>query len=245
MSHTQTAGPAAQAPATAVYALIDPRSDQLRYIGKALDVGQRDRNHFNQGKYERSRKGAWIRELRAAGLRPDLIVIEECTPDESATREKYWIARARWRGIPLLNMKHGGQGRLNTSEETRARISASNKGKGHGPEWRANHAAFMRGRKQSAETRAKKGRSLMKNHNARKWNYTAIFPDGKREEITSIGVFCKEHGIGPGSIHCIAASGKGQTRNGLRFVRAEHRKCSPFPRRVSSRRSWALMTPKR
>jgi len=188
MPHAQTAGPASQAPTAAVYALIDPRSHQPRYIGKALDVRQRDRNHFNQSKYGHSAKDEWVRGLRADGLRPDLIVIEECTPAESAAREKYWIARARWRGIPLLNMKHGGQGRLNTSEETRARISAANKGKGHSPEWSAAHAAAMRGRKASPETKAKMARSARGNQNAR----------------------------------------KGQTVSGLRFVRVERRKRSPF-----------------
>lgn len=233
-AQARTAEPASQAVMASVYALIDPRSDQVRYIGKALDVRLRDRNHFNQSKYERSPKAAWIRGLRAEGLRPDSIVLEECSPDESAAREKYWIARARWRGIPLLNMKHGGQGRLNTSEETRARISAAVKGKGHGPEWRAAHAATMRGRKASAETKEKmRHDGRLGNQRARKWDYTAIFPDGKRVEIENVSLFCKEHGVSHMSI-CQAAAVKGQTRNGLRFVRAEHRKCSPTSRSTSS-----------
>jgi len=210
-----------------VYALIDPRSHQLRYIGKALDVRQRDRNHFKQAKWERSRKAAWMRELRAAGLRPDLIVIEECTPAESAAREKYWIARALWRGIPLLNMKHGGQGRINTSEETRKKISDAVKGKGHGPEWRAAHAAALRGRKASDETKAKMSRAHIGNQSAQKWNYTAIFPDGRRVEIENISVFCKEHGTTPQQLWN-AAAGIVQTLNGLRFVRAERRSALHF-----------------
>lgn len=215
-------GASGAAPAS-VYALIDPRTHQACYIGKALDVDLRDRNHFNQCKHEHSRKATWLRGLRAEGLRPDLIVLEECKPEESAAREKYWIARARWRGIPLVNMKHGGQGRLNTSAETRKRISEAVKGKGHGAEWRANHAEAMRGRKHSNETKAKMGRAHMGNQRAQKWDYVAIFPNGRRDGIENVGVFCKEHGIGPWRIYSIAAAGKGQTKNGLRFVRTERR----------------------
>jgi len=207
---------------SAVYALIDPRSDQMRYIGKALDVEQRDRNHFKQRKCGRSAKDEWLRELHARGLRADMIVLEECTPGESADREKYWIARARWRGMPLLNMKHGGQGRLSTSVETRKRISDAVKGKGHGPEWRAAHAAALRGRKASPETKAKMGRAQMGNQRAQKWNYAAIFPDGRRVEIQNVAVFCKEHGTTPQNIWNHAADRR-QTRNGLRFVRTERR----------------------
>jgi len=223
----RTEGPASQAATASVYALIDPRSHQLRYIGKALDVRQRDRNHFKQCRFDNSPKDEWIRKLRASGLRPDLIVIEGCTPAESAAREKYWIARAHWRGIPLLNMKHGGQGRINTSEETRARISASNKGKGHGPEWRAAHAAALRGRKASDETKAKMSRAHTGNQRAQKWDYTAIFPDGRRVEIENVAVFCKEHGLTAQMIWQSAAR-KWQTGNGLHFARTEHRKCSIF-----------------
>jgi hypothetical protein len=197
----------------------------MRYIGKALDMRVRYRRHFSRCRHEHSRKAEWIHELRAAGLEPDTIVLEDCAPSESAAREKYWIARARWRGIPLLNMKHGGQGRLDTSAETRKRISEGNKGKGHGPEWRAAHAATLRGRKASVETKAKMSRALTGNERARKWDYTAIFPDGRRVAIENVAAFCKEHGHTPQSIWNVAA-GKRQTNFGLRLERTERRKCS-------------------
>ena len=206
-----------------VYGLMDPRSDRMRYIGKALDVEQRDRNHLKQRKYGRSPKDEWLRELHARGLRADMIVLEDCAAAESAAREKYWIARALSRGVPLLNMKHGGQGRLNTSAQTRKRISEGNKGKGHGPEWRAAHAAALRGSKASEETKAKMRRAHTGNQRAQKWNYVATFPDGRRVEIENVGVFCKEHGITPQTIWNNAAAGKGQTRSGLHFVRIERR----------------------
>lgn len=221
-ARAQTEGPASQAAMASVYALIDPRSHQLRYIGKALKTEQRERNHFNQCKYEHSPKGEWMRELRSAGLQPEMIVIDECEPAESANREKYWIARALSRSAPLLNMKSGGQGRVKTSAETRRRISEAVKGKGHGAEWRVNHAEFMRGRKASLETKAKMGRAQTKNQNARKWNYTAIFPNGRREEIENVAVFCKKHSFTPQEIWNFAA-GMAQARSGLRFVRTERR----------------------
>jgi hypothetical protein len=206
----------------AIYALIDPRSHQLRYIGKALDTEQRDRNHVKQVRHSHSPKDEWLRELRAAGLRHDMIVIEECAPSESAAREKYWIARALLRGAPLLNMKHGGQGRLNTSAETRKRISEANKGKGHGPEWRAARTEWLRGRKASPETKAKMGRARALNQNARKWDYIATFPDGRLVEIQNVAVFCKEHGITSQQLWNFAA-GMGQAKSGLHFARIERR----------------------
>ena len=211
----------------AVYALIDPRTHQLRYIGKALDTEQRERNHFNQSKYGNAPKSEWVRELRAAGLRPEMLVIEECAPADSADREKYWIARARVRGAPLLNMKSGGQGRIQTSAETRKRISEGNKGKGHGSEWRAAHAAALRGRKASDETKAKMGKQRMGNQHAQKWNYVATFPGGKRVEIENVAVFCKEHGITPQQLWNFAA-GMGQAKSGLLFARTERRSALTF-----------------
>jgi hypothetical protein len=81
----------------------------------------------------------------------------------------------------------------------------------------------MRGRKQSAEQIAKRMRNQGGNQNARRWDYIAIHPDGRREIIENIGVFCKEHGVAHQRLHLIAAAGKGQTRSGLRFERTERR----------------------
>jgi hypothetical protein len=207
-----------------LYALMDPRTDEMRYIGQSRNTKLRDKGHFNQCKYYETPKDLWIRELRAAGMRPDTIVLEEVHPNARDERERYWIKRARERGVPLLNIGPGGRGTgFPPTPETRRKISESNKGKGHSLEWRAAHAAFMRGRKQSPELRAKRAAAIVANQNARKWDYIAIFPDGRRETIENVGVFCKEHGIAHQRLHFLAAAGEGQTRKGLRFERTERR----------------------
>lgn len=66
---------------TSVYALVDPRSQAIRYIGRTTDLPGRYRNHLSiGGGYHPAgqEKHAWIAELRDMGKRPSLVVLEEC-----------------------------------------------------------------------------------------------------------------------------------------------------------------------
>ena len=105
-----------------IYGLIDPRTNQVRYIGR---TGQRPAYRLTQH-IKRASDGAgghlcnWLRQLTAAGLRPDLVILEDDIPhDQSADRERFWIAEGKSREWRLTNMSSGGDGLLDPSPEIR------------------------------------------------------------------------------------------------------------------------------
>ena len=62
---------------TFIYALIDPRTGAIRYVGKADDPEYRLSQHLIDDGREKSYKASWIRSLRAQGLRPLIRIIDE------------------------------------------------------------------------------------------------------------------------------------------------------------------------
>jgi hypothetical protein len=85
-----------------IYALIDPNTQEVRY------VGQTAHNPWNRYSHHvlnpvGSTKG-WILGLRATRQVPDLKILEEDLPLElSYIRERYWIDYWRNQGVALLN----------------------------------------------------------------------------------------------------------------------------------------------
>lgn len=93
---------------TYIYALECPETKEIRYVGKADDLIKRYREHGRVGgSHEKMR---WIRSLRAKGLRPNLIVLEEAPWDDWEDIERWWIKELRAHGSPLLNRCDGGRG---------------------------------------------------------------------------------------------------------------------------------------
>lgn len=93
-----------------VYGLIDPASDELRYVGKSINGMRRAKVHVYR-KNEKGHCGNWVRSLRAQGLRPDILVIETLETDvELDDAERFWIAYFRMIGARLTNATDGGDG---------------------------------------------------------------------------------------------------------------------------------------
>lgn len=112
-----------------IYVLIDPRTGEIRYIGKSTCGLKRPRDHTKPKTLKKNTAycGNWLRQLVAAGLEPTIKVIEVCTRDQLAVSEKKWIARGRKLGWKLTNLTDGGDGTLGwkPSETTRANMSAA------------------------------------------------------------------------------------------------------------------------
>lgn len=133
---------------TRIYALIDPESLEIRYIGKTkTDVGRRFLRHLRekrQGTYKRN----WIAALERRGLRPLLDLIDVVSEDEGAETEQYWIAYYRFTGCRLLNMTDGGEGRLGqiASVETREKLRLAATGRSFSSETKKKIADALRGK---------------------------------------------------------------------------------------------------
>ena len=157
----------------AIYILKDPRDFRLRYVGKSKCPKNRYRRHLCDPCSEGMKK--WILQLRDAGLKPVMEIIEWCST-QWQERERFWIQHHR-QAFDLLNVLDGGdggefvsfsesaiskmkaaqKGRV-ISAETRAKMRLSHKGRPHTPESRARLSAARKGMKchpPSAETRAK------------------------------------------------------------------------------------------
>ena len=134
---------------TGIYALADPRTGVVRYIGQAVDVVSRYRAHA-QGRSRVGNVSAWVRLLWAVARRkPRLVVLTLCAREHLDDRERWWIAAYRRAG-GLLNENDGGGG-SNPSAHVRAKLSAVARRRMQDPVERAKISAAMR----SPETRAK------------------------------------------------------------------------------------------
>lgn len=118
---------------TYIYKLIDPRTDEIRYVGKTettlkkrYSVHLRDAKNGTEWYVSR-----WIRQLLSYDMLPVMEVIEECFEETWAEREIYWIAYGRQMGWRLTNLTDGGDGTSGwvASEKTKRNISEAKKGK--------------------------------------------------------------------------------------------------------------------
>lgn len=84
-----------------VYALIDPQTDETRYIGVTVNFKDRLRSHrYGQnGK----RVSDWIERLRQDQQQPRINILEEVSCEDMFSRERWWITSYLARGTPLLN----------------------------------------------------------------------------------------------------------------------------------------------
>lgn len=94
---------------TQIYALADPRTGEIRYVGKSNCPAERLRGHIKD-KLKNSAKREWIAELRTLELKPTIRVLETCPIERWEDREIFWISRLRSEGARLINSSHGGEG---------------------------------------------------------------------------------------------------------------------------------------
>ena len=95
---------------TNIYVLIDPRTSEVRYVGKANNVTQRYLSHLNRARDHQTHKRNWINELRKLKLKPILCVIDVVLIDEWVYWEEYWISQMKAWGFKLTNYTNGGDG---------------------------------------------------------------------------------------------------------------------------------------
>ncbi len=119
-----------------IYGLFDPRTHELRYIGKTKKkLSERLKEHIRSAKrYQHSPRGRWIKGLLDEGITPLIEALEEVLDDEWEEAEKRHIAEAREKGVILTNLAEGGQGHHDYvfTEEHRRKIGEAHKGNKHG-----------------------------------------------------------------------------------------------------------------
>jgi len=119
---------------TYIYGLIEPMTNELRYIGKTININRRYRRHINEVDLHDSYKDRWIRKLKKNGLVPEIIIIDYVKTDEWQYWEMFYIEYFKFLGCDLTNGTKGGdeppstKGRKHT-EESKLKMSKAKKGK--------------------------------------------------------------------------------------------------------------------
>lgn len=138
---------------TFIYALKEPDTGEIRYIGKANDPKQRLRGHVSEARKRpgKTHKIDWIASLLEKGERPILDILDEVSEDLWESAEMGYIHWHRTIGCDLVNGTSGGDGLRGISEETKEKIGSKHRGKII-PEWHRECSRVANtGRKHSPE----------------------------------------------------------------------------------------------
>lgn len=145
-----------------IYALLDPRTNEVRYIGWTRNPQARLHKHVSDSAKRITHCHNWVTQLLAAGYRPLMQIIEETDFASYAERERFWIAFYRDSGARLTNHSDGGDGMPghHHTEYTKRRMSEYAKSIGRRPlrtpEVMERIRQKMIGRKDSFEVRIRK-----------------------------------------------------------------------------------------
>ena len=91
-----------------IYILIDPRNNNIRYVGKTTNISFRISKHISDSKRStRTKVKAWIKSLLKAGEMPIIQEID-CVSDFQYW-ERFYISYFKFIGCDLLNMTEGGE----------------------------------------------------------------------------------------------------------------------------------------
>lgn len=111
---------------TFIYALCDPDTSIVRYIGKSDEPQKRYLNHLKDKK--RTHKVNWIKSLKSHNKKPFLKIIEKVKKSLWEKAEKKWIKHYRnIYGNKLTNTTEGGEG-INHTPEICLKISIAKMG---------------------------------------------------------------------------------------------------------------------
>lgn len=147
---------------TSIYALVNPRNNEVRYVGKTVNVQRRKITHKHDLRNHNTHKVRWMKSILPS--EPELVVLEEIQAGENwIEAEMFWIAYLKSLGANLTNSTAGGEGvcKLEISEETRQRLRDSHTGKTIPEETRLKMSFASKGKPKS-ETHAANIRKCQK-----------------------------------------------------------------------------------
>lgn len=88
-----------------IYALKDPTTEAVKYIGAAENAQYRLYQHIERSLYARYLPvNLWILELLKEGKEPELLILESGEGSGRLNREKFWLAHYKQLGAALVNV---------------------------------------------------------------------------------------------------------------------------------------------
>lgn len=116
---------------TFIYALCEPGTRTVRYIGKTNNPRKRFKQHLKDSTKVFTHLGNWLRFLVSRSETPELVILREVPFDQWEIAEERYIRLARGCGMSLVNSTDGGEG-VTMTPEIREKISVKNRGENHG-----------------------------------------------------------------------------------------------------------------
>jgi len=113
-----------------VYSLVDPRTNEPRYVGLSTRGLARPQAHAHRSRNGSTHRDNWIKQLQRLGLKYDIQILYESSTDEGLEEQEiYWIVEMKRRGHCLTNHTTGGEVNKIIDEVTRLKLSEAHKGK--------------------------------------------------------------------------------------------------------------------
>lgn len=145
-----------------IYSLEDPKTNQIRYIGKTIQkLEKRLIAHIYESKNRKNHKCNWINKLNKKGDTPIIKLLDIVSEDDWEFWEIYWIEQFKAWGFNLVNETPGGEG-YRHSEETREKIKKANSGENH----------YFYGKNHSKDSKEKISKSLEGNQHAKGFKHS-------------------------------------------------------------------------
>jgi group I intron endonuclease len=143
-----------------IYCLCDPITEQIRYIGKTVNLYDRIKKHYKNSELKnKTHKNMWILSLLKNNFRAKVLVLEECNNLEQLNNaEIKWIKFYKEIGSDLTNGTNGGTGGK-MSLESIEKMRNSKRGKKLSEEHKKQISEGNKGRQFSEETKRKIGNS--------------------------------------------------------------------------------------
>lgn len=94
---------------TFIYALCEPETGKIRYIGKSNTPKTRLGTHLSGSSKHRSHLGHWLKLLVSRGEKPILEIIDEVPNTQWEFWEREYIRVFRALGMDLVNTTEGGE----------------------------------------------------------------------------------------------------------------------------------------
>lgn len=91
-----------------LYSLSDPNTNEVMYIGKAVNSLKRFSAHINYSKSRNTPLYAWINELLSLNQKPLLHILDVVDENEWEQKEIELINEYRNKSVNLLNVAKGG-----------------------------------------------------------------------------------------------------------------------------------------
>jgi len=167
-----------------IYALVDPRTNEIRYIGQTKqNLNRRLTRHIIDANRKKTHKDCWIFNLKQKNVKPIIELIDEVNENDWSFWEQHYISLYKYWGFDLTNHTIGGEGKPS--------YPAWNKGIKQFEDVKLKISNTLKGKHCSINTEIKKGQRISKNTEFKKgqkpWNRN------KKHSFKSIEKMRKSH----------------------------------------------------